>query len=145
MKVILITDVKKVGQRGSVVDVADGYAMNVLIPQKKALPATADNLKRHEKGVAEAKGRADQSAAKAREILADLRGKTLSISAKASETGTLFKSLHESDITAAVLAQWGVTLPESALTLEHPIKQKGTYTVPIELEGSSVTLTLEVK
>jgi large subunit ribosomal protein L9 len=145
MKVILITDVKKVGQRGSVVDVADGYAMNVLIPQKKALPATADNLKRHEKSVAEAAGRKDQNAAKARETVDSMRGKTLTIAVKASETGTLFKSLHASDIVAEVAKQLGVTLPESALMLEHPIKQKGTYAVPMELAGSKGTLHLEVK
>lgn len=142
MKVILLVDVKKVGQRGALVTVADGYAMNVLIPQKKAVPATPENLKRHEKGVAEAKGRADESAARARELLAEIDGKTLTIEVKAGPTGTLFKSIHASDIVAEIKKQWGIELPESALTLDHPIKQKGTYPVPLLLQGAKARLEL---
>lgn len=145
MKVILVTDVKKVGQRGSVVDVADGYALNVLIPQKKAVTATAENLKRHEKGVAEAKGRADESAAKARALLTEINGKTLTIEAKAGPTGTLFKSIHASDIVAEIKKQWRIDLPESVLTLDHPIKQKGTYAVPVVLQGAQALVSVIVQ
>ena len=144
MKVILITDVKKVGQRGSVVTVADGYALNAIKPQKKAVPATPDNLKRHEKGVAEAKGRADESAAKAKELLAQIDGKTLTIDVKAGPTGTLFKSLHASDVVAEIKKQWGIDLPESAVTLDHPLKQKGTYSVPLELHSAKSKLLIEL-
>lgn len=144
MKVILTTDVKKVGQRGSVVDVADGYALNVLIPQKKAVTATPENLKRHEKGVAEAKGRADESAAKAREVLKQIDGRTLTIDAKAGPTGTLFKSIHASDIVAEIKKQCGIDLPESAITLDHPIKQKGTYAVPLVLHAGKAHVEVRV-
>lgn len=144
MKVILVTDVKKVGQRGSVVTVADGYALNVLIPQKKAVPATPENLKRHEKGVAEAKGRADESAAKARELLAGIDGRTLTVEVKVGPTGTLFKSLHAKDIVLEIKKQWGIDLPESAVSLDHPIKQKGTYTAPLHLHGAKAELRLEL-
>lgn len=144
MKVILTADVKKVGQRGSVVTIADGYAMNVLIPKKQAVPATAENLKKHERGVAEAKGRADESASKARELLSQIDGKTLTVEVKASETGTLFKSLHESDIVAEIKKQWGITLPENAIKLDHHIKQKGTYVVPVELLGAHAKINLEI-
>lgn len=136
MQVILVTDVKKVGQKGQLITVADGYAMNVLIPQKKAVAATAENLKKYERGVAEAKQKADQSAARAREVLAQIDGKTLTLEAKAGPTGTLFKSINASAIVAEIKKQWGIELPESALTLDHPIKQKGTYTVPISLLGA---------
>lgn len=143
MRVILITDVKKVGQRGSVVTVADGYALNVLIPQKKAVPATPENLKRHEKGVAEAKGRADESAAKAHVLLKQIDGKTLTIQVKTSETGTLFKSLQAKDVAAEIKKQWGIDLPESAVTLD-PIKQKGTYAVPVMLHGAKARVIIEL-
>ncbi len=133
MKVILLTDVKKVGQRGTLVTVADGFGMNVLVPSGKAVPATADNLKRYEASVKEAKGRADGNAARAAERMAQINGKELVISAKMSETGTLFKALHESDIVAEIKKQWGIDLPVSAIALDHPIKQKGTHQVPITL------------
>jgi large subunit ribosomal protein L9 len=144
MKVILTVDVKKVGTRGQLITVADGYAMNVLIPQKKAVPATAENLKKHEKGVAEAKGKAEQSVAKAHELLKQIDGKVVPISAKAGPTGTLFKSVHVSDIVAEIKKQLAVELPESALTLEQPIKQKGTYSVPVELLGAKATVVVEI-
>lgn len=145
MKVILIADVKKVGKKGSVVTVADGYALNVLIPQKKAVTATPDNLKRHEKGVAEAKGKADQSAARAHELLKQIDEKTLTLEAKAGPTGTLFKSIHESDIVEEIKKQWGIEIPESALTLDHAIKQKGTYVVPVALLGAKAKISVEIK
>lgn len=142
MKVILVTDVKKVGQRGSLVEVADGYALNVLIPQKKAVPGTPENLKKHEMGVAEAKLKASASAEQAKALLAQIDGKTLTIEAKAGPTGTLFKSIHASDIVAEIKKQWGVDLPESSLALDHPIKQKGTYVVPVKLAQGVVKLTV---
>ncbi len=144
MKVILTIDVKKVGVRGQLITVADGYAMNVLIPQGKAVPGTADNLKKYEKAAAEAKGRADQGAAQARAVLAQIDGKTITITAKSSETGTLFKSLHESDIVTALKSELSVTVPESAVLLDHPIKQKGTHQVPISLDGSTATVVVSV-
>lgn len=144
MKVILIADVKKVGQRGQLITVADGYALNVLIPQKKALPATAENLKKHEKGVAEAKQKADQSAAQAKALLAQIDGKTLTIEAKAGPTGTLFKSLHAEDIVAEIKKQWGIDVPPSAFVLDHPIKQKGTLSVPMSLLGHKGSVTISI-
>lgn len=144
MKVILIADVKKVGQRGQLITVADGYALNVLIPQKKALPATAENLKKHEKGVAEAKQKADQSAAQAKALLAQIDGKTLTIEAKAGPTGTLFKSLHAEDIVAEIKKQWGIDVPASALLLDHPIKQKGTMMVHLSLLSAKADLSLTI-
>ncbi len=144
MKVILLKDVPKVGQRGTLVTVADGYAMNVLIPQKKAAPAIAENLKRYERGVEAAKQKADHSAEQAKRILSEIDGKTLSVTVKTSDTGTLFKSFHTSDIAAEMKTQWGIELPESALELDHPIKQKGTYEVPIKLLGSVAKISLSV-
>lgn len=133
MKVILTADVKKVGRRGEVVTVADGFAQNVLLPKRQAVVATPDNLKRHEAGVREAQGRADQSAAQAATLLAQIDGKELVIHVKTSDAGTLFKSMHASDITAEMKKQWGIEVPESALHLEDPIKKIGTFIVPILL------------
>lgn len=144
MKVILIADVKKVGQRGQLITVADGFALNVLIPQKKALPATAENLKKHEKGVAEAKQKADQSAAQAQALLAKIDGKTLTVEAKAGPTGTLFKSLNAQDIVSEIKKQWGIEIPSSALVLDHPIKQKGTVVVRLSLLSAKADLSVTI-
>ncbi len=144
MRIILTADVKKVGQRGQVVTVADGFAMNVLIPKKQAVPATPENMRRHDREVTESKLRVDQGAVQAKELLTQIDGKTLTIEVKASETGTLFKSIHASDIVAEIKKQWGITLPESAITLDHPIKQKGTHAVPVGLLGALAKINLAI-
>lgn len=144
MKVILTADVKKVGRRGEVVVVADGFAQNVLLPKKQAVVATAENLKRHEAGVREAQGRADQNAAQAAALLKNIHGKELVVVAKMSDTGTLFKSVHESDIAAEIKKQWGIDIPEEALYMSEPIKKKGTYEVPVALLGAKATVAVVI-
>lgn len=144
MKVILTADVKKVGRRGEIVVVADGFAQNVLLPKKQAVVATAENLKRHEAGVREAQGRADQNAAHAATLLKSMHGKELAIAAKTSDTGTLFKSIHESDVVAEIKKQWGIEVPEEALGMSEPIKKKGTYEVPVSLLGAKATITVVI-
>ncbi|MEN9390638.1 MAG: hypothetical protein RLZZ283_738 [Candidatus Parcubacteria bacterium] len=143
MKVILLENVKKVGQRGELVTVADGYALNVLIPKRLAAPGTAENIKKYEQEQKVKQGKAEASAEQARALIAEIKGKTLIVTAKASETGTLFKSLHESDIVGAIKKEWGIDLPESALTTEH-IKKTGTYSIPVALNGAKGVLTLSV-
>lgn len=144
MKVILTADVKKVGRRGEVVVVADGFAQNVLLPKKQAVVATVENLKRHEAGVREAQGRADQNAAQAATLLRSINGKELTVEAKASETGTLFKSIHESDIVGEIKKQWGIEIPEESLNLPEALKKKGTYTVLISLLGAKAAITVTI-
>ncbi|MEK7530635.1 MAG: 50S ribosomal protein L9 [Patescibacteria group bacterium] len=143
MKVILLENVKKVGQKGALVTVADGYALNVLIPKKLAAAATADNLKKYEQTQKDTEGKAASVALHARELMAGIKDKTLQVGVKASETGTLFKSLHEADVVAEVKKQWGIDIPPKSLTLD-PIKKIGTYQIPVELTNVKGTLTLTV-
>jgi large subunit ribosomal protein L9 len=98
MKVVLLVDVKKLGQRGSVVTVADGYAMNVLIPQKKAVPATDANIQKAEKAALAAEGKKEMDAALAKKALAEIDGKTFTISAKTNDTGGLFEAIRQKQI-----------------------------------------------
>lgn len=145
MQVILLTDIKKVGMRGALVTVADGYAFNVLIPQKKAIPATAENLKKYKRALEVQAERVDQSTARAKEALAAIAEKTLSIQIKASETGTLFKALRVEDIVTEIKKQWGIEVPPSAISLPQPLKQVGTYTIQIALKTEKAKFTTVVE
>lgn len=145
MKVVMMTDVKKVGQRGTVVTVADGYAMNVLFPKKLAAPATPENLKKVEKEALAAKGKRDMNEALAKKALVDVDGKTITLSVKANDAGGLFQAIHEHQILEAIEKTFGISFPESAITLEEPIKKTGTYEVPVTLHEKSAKLTLEVR
>lgn len=144
MKVILIADIKKVGQKGQVVEVADGYAQNVLLPRKLALPGTAANLAAQaaqDERVADKKALSHTLLAKA---LKTLHGKTLTLEAKANDTGTLFQAIHEKEIVRAVKSQYALDLPDSVVVLPEPLKKAGTHTVQLEGEGEQASLTLVV-
>lgn len=137
MKVILTADVKKVGQRGMLVTVADGYAQNVLIPRKLAVPATAENLKRFEKQKQAVESRMALDDAFAKRALADIAGKTVTIHAKANEKGTLFDSINARHLAEAIAKDLKVSVPEEAIALSSPIKKLGEYRVKVTIQGSS--------
>ncbi|MBX9765529.1 50S ribosomal protein L9 [Patescibacteria group bacterium] len=144
MKVVMLMDVKKVGQRGAVVEVADGYAMNVLIPKKQAAPATAENLKRVEREALAAKGKKDMDAMLAKKALEQIDGKTITIHAKANPAGGLFESIKEKQINEAIEKEFGISLPESAIKLDEPIKKAGVHPVSVSLQGAKATVTLSI-
>jgi large subunit ribosomal protein L9 len=142
MQVILLKDVKKVGQRGSVVSVADGYGMNVLIRGKLALPATPENLKQVEKVALAAQGKRDMDAALAKKALEAIDGKEVRIAVKANDSGVLFEAIKAKQVNEALGKTYGVSLPESALGLTEPIKKAGTYSVSVALHGARAAITV---
>jgi large subunit ribosomal protein L9 len=142
MKVILLEDVTKLGRRGEVRDVADGYARNYLLPQKLALAATSANLKNLD-GI---KARQATLTAKLRsqaETQAQLiEGLTFAQARQASDEGRLFGSVGRNDV-AAFLAQQGIEMEKRRILLDEPIKMLGEFSVPIRLPAE-VTATLKV-
>ena len=143
MKVILLTDVKKVGQRGTLVTVADGYANNVLIPKKLALPATPQNLKQYERKVQGEKERQHMDASLAKATLSEIEGKTVQIKTRASEKGTLFDSIHEKQVADAIAKELKISIPESSIHIpEGVIKKLGEHRVIVSLHDSHVGVQL---
>ena len=142
MQIILQEDVEKVGNRGQLVEVAEGYARNFLLPKKLALEATPGNLKRLEKmRAAFAKKTADEkeSAQKLAELLG---GVSLSLSRKAGENDQLFGSVTSNDISEALAAQ-GYNVEKRKIALTDPIKLVGEYEVPVKLHRE-VTANVKV-
>jgi large subunit ribosomal protein L9 len=145
MQIILQEDVDKLGNRGEVVSVAEGYARNFLLPRKLALEATPGNMKRLEKMRAafakkEATERGD--AQKLAELLAAV---TLTVVRKAGENDQLFGSVTSADISEALAAQ-GFTVDKRKVQLAEPIKSIGDHPVPIKLHRdvvASVAVTVK--
>ena len=132
MRIILQESVEKLGSAGQVIEVADGYARNFLLPRKLALPATGANLKRLEKlraTLAKREATERESAQKFAELLASA---TVSLARKAGESDQLFGSVTSADIVEALAAQ-GFTLDKRKVQLEEPIKLVGEYSVPVKL------------
>ncbi len=142
MKIILLDDVAKVGRRGEVREVSDGYARNFLLPKKLALSATAGNLNNlaHIKTQADAKaGRIKADAEAIRDRIAAL---TYAERRQASEEGKLFGSVTAQDIVE-FLEQHKVKIERRRVQLEEPIKALGEVTIPIRLHPE-VTAQLKV-
>lgn len=145
MQIILQEDVDKLGNRGEVVTVAEGYARNYLLPRKLALEATTGNMKRLEKMRAsfakkEAVERGD--AQKLTELLAEV---SLEVSRKSGENDQLFGSVTSADIAEALAAK-GFTIDKRKITLNEPIKTIGEFEIPIKLHREVVSkVKLSVK
>jgi large subunit ribosomal protein L9 len=142
MKVILLDDVAKLGRRGEVRDVTDGYARNFLIPRKLALAATAGNLanldhikKQQEAKASRVKGDAETLRARIETLAYEERR-------QASEEGKLFGSVTSQQI-AEFLETRGVKIDRRRIVLDEPIKALGETTVPIRLHAE-VTAQLRV-
>jgi large subunit ribosomal protein L9 len=132
MKVILAEDVPRLGSRGDVVNVKDGYGRNYLIPSGKALPATAGALVQLETKVKldEAKVEKDRRQA---EILAEkLSGVSCTVRVQADEGDKLYGSVSQRDVAQA-LEEQGIETDPHGIVLDEPIKMLGVYPVKIRL------------
>jgi large subunit ribosomal protein L9 len=133
MKVILIADVEKLGDKGEVLEVKNGYGRNFLIPNSLAVMATQGNLKTWENEKRAREKRAIREFETAKEMAAAIAAKTITIKAKAGEEGKLYGSVTSQDIQAAVEEQAKIQVDKRKIELAEPIKSTGTYTVKVKL------------
>ncbi len=132
MQIILQEDVEKLGNRGELVEVAEGYARNFLLPRKLGLEATAGNLKRLERMRAHfAKKEATEKDA-AQKQGEQLAAVSLEFTRKAGENDQLFGSVTSLDVAEALAAK-GFEIDRKKIVLAEPIKVMGEYEVPVKL------------
>jgi large subunit ribosomal protein L9 len=145
MQIILQEDVEKLGTRGQVVEVKEGYARNFLLPHKLALEANAGNMKRLEKMRAAFAKKEAVEKADAEKLAELLAGVSLELARKAGENDQLFGSVTSADISEALAAK-GFTIDKKKVALAEPIKVIGEYEVPLKLHREvSTTVKLAVK
>lgn len=142
MKVILLQDVKKLGVKGQVMEVAEGYARNFLLPKKLAAQATAEtmNLLKQQKS-AEA-SRHQRQLDEAKLLAAQLAKIEVKVPAKAGEGGCLFGAVTTKDIADSAKTQHGIELDRRKMEIIEPIKNLGTATVVIKIHPE---VTAEIK
>ena len=143
MKVILLHNVKKIGQKGEVVEVADGYANGFLMPKRLAKPATPDAIKQltSEKNQVVKSTEAEKKALK--KVFQTVTGQEVSLKAQANEKGHLFATIGPKDITAAIQNDFGAMIDHTSIKHEN-IKDIGSYVVPIEIGEHQGTVLLHV-
>jgi large subunit ribosomal protein L9 len=142
MKVILLDDVAKVGRRGEVRDVSDGFARNFLIPKKLALTATAGNLKGLDHIQKQQEAKADRIKAAAEALRGRIEELVYEERRQASEEGKLFGSVTAQDVVD-FLQQHTVKLERRRVHLDEPIKALGESVVTIRLHPE-ITAQLRV-
>lgn len=133
MKVILLQDVKALGKRGDVKDVADGYARNFLLPKHLAMPATESNLRELAQRKQALKVQEIHEEQDAREVAARLDGLKITIAAKTGEHGRLFGSITTKDIADAVQRLTGIVLDRKRIELPEGLKHLGEYEIAVRL------------
>ena len=143
MEVILRDHVEKLGKRGEIVKVSDGYARNYLLPRKLALPATEGNKKHveRERRIMETREAEEKSGAEA--IAARLAAVEITIARRVGETEQLYGSVTAADITEYLKAK-GFEVDRRKLILPEAIKTLGDHDVPLKLHRE-VTVPLKVK
>lgn len=144
MQVILLQRIGRLGQMGDVVNVKDGYARNFLLPQKKALRATKDNLAQFEGQRASLEAQNLEHKRDAEAVAEKLNGKSFITIRQAGDTGQLYGSVSTRDISDVVTAG-GFTVGRNQVILDKPIKNLGLHVARIALHPEVVVdITLNV-
>ncbi|HEY1799635.1 MAG TPA: 50S ribosomal protein L9 [Terriglobales bacterium] len=142
MEVILKEDVNKLGSRGDLVKVAEGYGRNYLLPRKLAIEASAGNKAVIEQMKAASVRRSAKEKVQAEELSKQFDGVSVSFQRRTGEQDQLFGSVTSGDIADA-LAKKGFTLDRRKIQLHEPLKTLGEFTIPIKLH-KEVTTHLKV-
>lgn len=144
MQVILLERVEKLGQMGDVVKVKDGFARNFLLPRKKALRATKENVKKFEGQKAQLEARNLAARKEAEGVAAKLDKQSFIILRQAGETGMLYGSVSTRDIADAITAG-GVSVNRDQVILDKAVKSLGLVEVKVQLHPEvRVSVTLNV-
>jgi large subunit ribosomal protein L9 len=145
VKVVLRDDVANVGRKGDLIEVADGFARNYLVPRGLAMKATSGVVQQAEamRRNREAREARDREAAQG--VADQLAGRRIEVRARAGEGGRLFGSVTAADIVDAARAQTGVELDRRNMQLGEPLKELGAAEVPVKLHADvEVTLSIDV-
>jgi len=138
MKVILTTDVPKLGKQGDVVNVSDGYARNYLIPKNMAIEASDARLHELEQKNRQLEKKRKKEEQIAQQIKEQIDGQTVVVKARCGESGKLFGAVTSKEIADAIKARYKVDIDKKRIEIKEPIKQLGEYPVRIRLHQKAI-------
>ncbi|MFA6273081.1 MAG: 50S ribosomal protein L9 [Candidatus Paceibacterota bacterium] len=145
MKIILNQDIPKVGKKYEVKNVADGHALNFLIPRGLAAPATAGALKQLEIAKAQIVVEKKIQEDLLLKNLKSLDGAKIEIAEKANDKGHLFAGLHKEQIIPEIKKQTGLDVLPEFLVLDKPIKEIGEQTIEVKVQDKTAKFIVVVK
>lgn len=145
MKVILLDNIKGVGKKDEVINAADGYARNFLLPRKLAVEANAENMSKLNNKKEAASYKKDVERQAAEELARKLKGIMLKVKVKAGENGKIFGGVTAKEISDNLKSQYKFDIDKKKIELKETIKTLGEFNVPIKLfEGVIANLKVEV-
>jgi large subunit ribosomal protein L9 len=142
VKLVLLSDVKALGRKGDIVDVADGYGRNYLLPRKLAGEADKGALARLEAQAKAQVRREAQELADAKALAARIEAASLAVRAKAGGNGKLFGAVTNADVASAIAGALSIDIDKHKIELASQIKALGSYPVEIKLHKSVVAKTM---
>lgn len=143
MEVILLEQIRNLGNIGDKVSIKSGYGRNFLIPQGKVVPATEDNIKQFEEKRAELEAKASEIRAAAEERAAKLRDLSITMASKSGDEGKLFGSIGTRDIAEAISSQ-SIDVAKSEIILpDGAIRNTGEYAIDVQLH-TEIVVTVRV-
>lgn len=146
MKVLMTKDVKGVGQRGAIVEVSDGYALNSLIPGGKAVQATPEKIAQHNKQMEAASFEKAKHDAETATKLRTIDGKRIVIKAKANEKGHLFRKVKGEDVATEIGNYVGLAIdPEVIRGIGQTLNEIGDYVIHVVDAGVDVAVTIGIE
>ena len=144
MKIILLKDVKKIGKKYEVKDVADGFALNSLIPSGSAVPATGNYLKMIEERKKQSGLTKDNFKKTLEDAITKLQDKRLNIKGKVNDLGHLFAGVHINQIIEEFKKQTGMLLEKEIFDLDKPIKEVGEHKIELSFGENTITLIVNI-
>lgn len=144
MKVILLQDDKKLGKKGDIVEVSEGFARNCILPKKIGVEATPKNLNDLKLQKANDEKRAKEILEAAQALGKELESKTVVVKIKAGEGGKTFGSVSTKEIASALKEQYNIDIDKKKILLEDHLRAFGCVEVPVKLHPQ-VTAKLTVK
>ena len=143
MKVILQQDVRGQGKKGQLIEVAEGYARNFLLPRKLAVPATADAMNTMQLREKAKKAEDARLKAEAEAVSEKLKNCPVKVAARAGANGKLFGAVTSKEVSDALKEQHGIDLAKQKIVMDEPIKAYGSYELKAKL-GYEVSGTIYV-
>ena len=143
MKVILQQDVRGQGKKGQLIEVAEGYARNSILPRKLAVPATADAMNTMQLREKAKKAEDARLKAEAEAVSEKLKNSPVKVTARAGANGKLFGAVTSKEVSDALKEQHGIDLAKQKIVMDEPIKAYGSYELKAKL-GYEVSGTIYV-
>ena len=145
MKIILLKNIDKLGKKGDVKSVSDGYALNFLIPKKMAVTATKDKLKDLKAEEQKIKNNYGKIKSETDRTILKIQNKKITIQKQTSEKGKLFAAVSLDEILSAIKKDLGMEVDKNQVKFSQRLKEAGEHKISLKINEKSVVLKINVK